>query len=65
MKKIVIVMLVLLSTLYGWEINTHRAIDKTAINNGTTSNLNTFLEDSHLKEYSSLPNCVWECIYNP
>jgi len=31
MKKIVIVIIFALSTLYGWEINTHRAIDKTAI----------------------------------
>jgi len=51
MKKIVIVIIFALSTLYGWEINTHRAIDKTAIESKKISNLNKFLMDSKLQDY--------------
>ncbi len=47
MKKIV---LALLSTtlLFGWEINTHRAIDKAAIEKST--NLKKFINSSKIKE---------------
>lgn len=47
MKEII---LILLSTvvLFGWEINTHRAIDQKAIMQA--SNLNKFIESSQLKE---------------
>ena len=51
MKKIVIIIALALSIAYGWEINTHRAIDKTVIESEEVSNLNKFLEDTNLQGY--------------
>ncbi len=47
MKKITL-MLSITMTLFGWEINTHRAIDKEAILEA--SNLDKFKENSQIKE---------------
>jgi len=47
MKKIILLILVSVY-IFGWEINTHRAIDRQAILNGQAINLYTFLNNSYL-----------------
>jgi len=47
MKKIVLGILITLSILNAWEINTHRAIDRKAIEN--SKNLKSFISNSGIK----------------
>jgi hypothetical protein len=47
MKKILLIVLTT-TILFGWEINTHRAIDREAI--AKAINLNLFLQNNHIKE---------------
>jgi len=48
MKKIIVLILITIN-LFAWEINTHRAIDRKAIEN--SQNLTSFLNASGLKNY--------------
>jgi hypothetical protein len=45
MKKIILIILTT-AVLFGWEINTHRAIDQTAITGGRANNFYDFLVNS-------------------
>ena len=47
MKKIVLTIMIMVN-LYGWETNTHRAIDRVSITSAETTNLHRFLNDSYL-----------------
>jgi len=51
MKKIILLITVLTNIAYSWEVNTHRAIDKTAIEKA--SNLTNFAIDSNIKGQGS------------
>jgi len=55
MKKIVVIF-VLITNVYSWEINTHRAIDQMAI--GYAKNLTSFLSASGLKNYVFQKNVI-------
>ena len=48
MKKLFLILLISIR-LFAWEVNTHRAIDKTALTN--VPNLNTFVSDSKIDGY--------------
>ena len=51
MKKIIFLLFLTIS-IYGWEINTHRAIDKEALTRGGATNFYNFLsDDSDLGNY--------------
>jgi len=50
MKKIILLITVLSNIAYSWEVNTHRAIDKTAIEKA--SNLTDFAKDANIKNIS-------------
>jgi len=47
MKKIFL-MIMMITSIFAWEVNTHRAIDKTAIVSSETKNLHDFLNDTSL-----------------
>ncbi len=49
MKKIVLAIIVWTTLVNGWEINTHRAIDKSAMEK--TPNLTSFIVDSKINDY--------------
>ena len=68
MKKLFVILLITCN-LSAWEVTTHRAIDRTALENAQTQNLKNFITDSGLenKDYSneklfSFPSSRWECI---
>jgi len=50
MKNTIILFIIITNIIYGWEINTHRAIDKTAI--GKATNLTDFAKDANIKSIS-------------
>ncbi len=50
MKKIILMITMIIACIQAWEVNTHRAIDKVAIENVKTVNLKTFLTASHTKD---------------
>jgi len=54
MKKILIIAIVLVANLNAWEINTHRAIDREAIE--ASSNLKTFVKNSGISTNSYVYN---------
>ncbi|NOR56379.1 MAG: hypothetical protein GQ531_09240 [Sulfurovum sp.] len=47
MKKYILLIGVILTTLNAWEINTHRAFDKEALKN--VPNLNKFVENANVE----------------
>ncbi len=54
MKKIVLIIVTIISSLNAWEINTHRAIDRKAIE--SSSNLMSFIEHSGIPKDNSYYN---------
>ncbi|MEN8148051.1 MAG: hypothetical protein ABFR02_10605, partial [Campylobacterota bacterium] len=61
MKKIILIFVVILlnfSTLNAWEVNTHRAIDKVALNK--QASLENFIIDAKLDEYESYQEITYE-----
>ena len=50
MKNTIILFIIITNIIYGWEINTHRAINKTSI--GKATNLRDFAIDANIKSIS-------------
>jgi hypothetical protein len=48
--KVLLIMVVMTVTLFSWEVNTHRLIDRKAIEISAKSNLGNFLQLSYNKQ---------------